>query len=84
MNLNRVSRVVLELLRDYMIPSPGRGSLSSFREFTNTIAEALKAVAAWYVTVCLTVQGVPPLATPTETLCQSWSRPLREAGITLA
>lgn len=47
MNLNRVSRVVLELLRDYMIPSPGRGSLSSFREFTNTVTEALKAVAAW-------------------------------------
>lgn len=47
MNLNRVSRVVLELPRDYMVLSLGPGSLSSFREFTNTITETLKAMVPW-------------------------------------
>lgn len=47
MNLNRVSRVVLELPRDYMVLSPGLGSLPSSREFNNTITEALNAMVAW-------------------------------------
>lgn len=47
MNLNGVSRVVLELPRDYMVLSPGLESLSSFREFNNTITETLNAMVAW-------------------------------------